>query len=103
MKTVSEMVSRLPNSDLASFLRETQRLVDAQLDRYLPPESVPPKQVHAAIRWSVFAGGKRFRPSLLFAVGETFGVFTTATSLLRLCAGNDSHLFVDSRRPAFNG
>jgi geranylgeranyl pyrophosphate synthase len=29
--------------------------------------------VHAAIRWSVFAGGKRFRPALLLAVGQTFG------------------------------
>ncbi|MEK6282113.1 MAG: polyprenyl synthetase family protein [Acidobacteriota bacterium] len=73
MKTDSEMVSTLSNSDLASFLHETQRLVDSELDRYLPLESVPPQQVHAAIRWSVFAGGKRFRPSLLLAVGETFG------------------------------
>ena len=73
MKTVSEMVSTLPNFDVASFLRETQKLVDSELDRYLPPESARPTQVHAAIRWSVFAGGKRFRPSLLFAVGETFG------------------------------
>lgn len=88
MKTVSEMVSTTPNSDtdVASFLRETQRLVDAQLDRYLPAESVPPKQVHTAIRWSVFAGGKRFRPSLLFAVGETFGapqqqLFSSACAL----------------------
>ena len=73
MKTVSEMVSTLLNHDLASFLRETQKLVDSELNRYLPSESAPPTQVHAAIRWSVFAGGKRFRPSLLFAVGETFG------------------------------
>jgi geranylgeranyl pyrophosphate synthase len=29
--------------------------------------------VHTAIRWSVFAGGKRFRPALLLAVGQTFG------------------------------
>jgi len=73
MKTVSEMVTTLLNSDLPSFLRENQKLVDSGLDRYLPPESAPPTQVHTAIRWSVFAGGKRFRPSLLFAVGETFG------------------------------
>jgi geranylgeranyl pyrophosphate synthase len=28
--------------------------------------------VHHAIRWSIFAGGKRFRPALLIATGETF-------------------------------
>ena len=39
----------------------------------LPAESSGPTAVHNAIRWSVFAGGKRFRPLLLLAVGETFG------------------------------
>lgn len=55
------------------FANETRKLVDAALDRLLPAESAPPAKVHAAIRWSVFAGGKRFRPLLLLAVGETFG------------------------------
>jgi geranylgeranyl pyrophosphate synthase len=73
MKTSSEMVSSQPDSVLASFLRESQRVVDFQLERCLPPESVPPELVHSAIRWSVFAGGKRFRPALLLAVGEAFG------------------------------
>jgi geranylgeranyl pyrophosphate synthase len=58
---------------LQRFLIDARRLVDAELDRILPAESVPPTKVHAAIRWSVFAGGKRFRPILLLAVGETFG------------------------------
>ena len=31
-----------------------------------------PEKVHQAIRWSIFAGGKRFRPALLIATGETF-------------------------------
>jgi geranylgeranyl pyrophosphate synthase len=60
-------------ADLQQFVSETRQLVDAALDRLLPAESVPPATVHAAIRWSVFAGGKRFRPLLLLAVGETFG------------------------------
>jgi geranylgeranyl pyrophosphate synthase len=55
------------------FAAEARKLVDAALDRVLPAESTSPTKVHAAIRWSVFAGGKRFRPILLFAVGETFG------------------------------
>ena len=60
-------------ADLQQFVSETRKLVDAALDRLLPAESVPPMTVHTAIRWSVFAGGKRFRPLLLLAVGETFG------------------------------
>ena len=58
---------------LQPFVAEARRLVDAALDRLLPAESVSPAKVHAAIRWSIFAGGKRFRPILLLAVGETFG------------------------------
>src|SRR6185436_4989966 len=60
-------------ADFRQFAVETRQLVDAALDRVLPAESIPPEKVHAAIRWSVFAGGKRFRPILLLAVGETFG------------------------------
>ena len=60
-------------TDLSHFVAAARSLVDAALDRRLPAESVSPEKVHAAIRWSVFAGGKRFRPILLFAVGETFG------------------------------
>ena len=60
-------------TDFQHFVAEARRLVDAALDRRLPAESVSPAKVHAAIRWSVFAGGKRFRPVLLLAVGETFG------------------------------
>lgn len=60
-------------ADFRKFAVEARKLVDAALDRVLPAESTPPEMVHAAIRWSVFAGGKRFRPILLLAVGETFG------------------------------
>jgi geranylgeranyl pyrophosphate synthase len=59
--------------DLRRFVIEARTRVDAALDQILPDESVLPTKVHAAIRWSVFAGGKRFRPLLLLAVGETFG------------------------------
>ncbi|HKO99793.1 MAG TPA: farnesyl diphosphate synthase [Pyrinomonadaceae bacterium] len=69
----SDAASIQPNSSLDQFLNENQKLVDLHLNRYLPLETVPPERVHAAIRWSVFAGGKRFRPSLLLAVGEAFG------------------------------
>jgi geranylgeranyl pyrophosphate synthase len=84
MKTSSEMAtvetpgtpgssSIASTTDLQQFVSEARLLVDTALDRILPAESVPPEKVHAAIRWSVFAGGKRFRPVLLLAVGQTFG------------------------------
>ncbi len=60
--------------ELQQFLTEARRRVDAELDRLLPSESIQPIKLHAAMRWSVFAGGKRFRPLLTLAVGETFGV-----------------------------
>jgi geranylgeranyl diphosphate synthase type II len=68
-----EMLGVASDADLEKFTVAARRLVDAALDRILPAESVSPARVHAAIRWSVFAGGKRFRPLLLLAVGETFG------------------------------
>ncbi len=75
MTTSSEIVTAPAASaeDLRRFGDEARAQVDAVLDRILPAESVPPTKVHAAIRWSVFAGGKRFRPLLLLAVGKTFG------------------------------
>lgn len=48
--------------------------VEAALDRVLPAESEPPERLHAAMRYSVFAGGKRVRPALAVMSGETFGV-----------------------------
>jgi geranylgeranyl diphosphate synthase type II len=78
MTTSSEVSLVAEDSGLLNFLGETQRLIDSRLDRLLPSESLPPTKVHAAIRWSVFAGGKRFRPLLVRAVGETFGADTTS-------------------------
>ena len=54
-------------------ISETSRLVEVELNNLLPASSAPPEKVHHAIRWSVFAGGKRFRPALLLATGQAFG------------------------------
>jgi len=73
MKTSSEMPGYARPLPLSEFLTQARKLVDSELDRLLPADSVSPTNIHAAIRWSVFAGGKRFRPALLLAAGETFG------------------------------
>ena len=75
MTTPSDISLETP---LREFQIETLTLIDSELDRLLPSESTPPATVHSAIRWSVFAGGKRFRPMLLRAVGECFGSSTSA-------------------------
>jgi len=68
-------------TDARDFFASCRSLIDSQLDRLIPKESEPPERVHSAIRWSVFAGGKRFRPALLLATGQTFGA--TTDDLLR--------------------
>jgi geranylgeranyl diphosphate synthase type II len=55
------------------FLARARALVDARLNELVPAERVEPAAVHAAMRWSLFAGGKRLRPALVVAAGETFG------------------------------
>jgi len=49
------------------YLEYARRLVEDLLDKYLPSEMVPPKKLHAAMRYSVMAGGKRLRPALALA------------------------------------
>ena len=65
--------ARRNSNDAREFLASSRALIDSQLDLLIPKESDEPQRVHAAIRWSVFAGGKRFRPGLLLATGQTFG------------------------------
>lgn len=49
---------------LREYLLEQQKLVDAELDLWVPAETTPPEVVHRAMRYSLFAGGKRIRPIL---------------------------------------
>ena len=47
--------------NLREYLAQQQHLVDAELDRLVPPETAPPEIIHRAMRYSLFAGGKRIR------------------------------------------
>jgi geranylgeranyl diphosphate synthase type II len=60
-------------TDAREFFGSCRALIDSELDRLLPKETAEPTHLHSAIRWSVFAGGKRFRPALLLAAGQTLG------------------------------
>ena len=59
--------------DLDRYLADRRRAVDEALERYLPAKDAPPATVHEAMRYSVFAGGKRLRPILVIAGAEAVG------------------------------
>jgi geranylgeranyl diphosphate synthase, type II len=57
---------------LPSFFEEDRLAVDAHLERLLPLEQVQPSSIHQAMRYSVFAGGKRIRPILCMETARIF-------------------------------
>ncbi|MBM3877290.1 MAG: polyprenyl synthetase family protein [Verrucomicrobia bacterium] len=59
--------------DLARWLDDRSALVNRALDRFLPRESARPATIHEAMRYSLFAGGKRMRPALTLAAAEACG------------------------------
>lgn len=52
---------------LQRFLAEQVKAVDHVLDKWVPAEDVEPRSIHKAMRYSLFAGGKRIRPILTIA------------------------------------
>jgi geranylgeranyl diphosphate synthase type II len=71
--SASNAINRSAPINAREFFASCRTLIDSQLDLLIPKGSEPPERVHSAIRWSLFAGGKRFRPALLLATGQTFG------------------------------
>jgi geranylgeranyl diphosphate synthase type II len=57
---------------LKKDIKEKKELVNIEIDRFLPRKDEYPKQIHKAIRHTLFAGGKRLRPYLLM---NTFQIF----------------------------
>lgn len=57
---------------LSPFFEEDRLAVDAALERLLPAESAQPSSIHTAMRYSVFAGGKRMRPILCLESARIF-------------------------------
>jgi geranylgeranyl diphosphate synthase type II len=59
--------------DLKLYLQQQVTRVDAALDRLLPAEERMPQRLHKAMRYSIFAGGKRIRPVLMLAACDAVG------------------------------
>lgn len=59
--------------DLNEFLATRTEAVNRALDRFLPSEKTKPATIHKAMRYSLFAGGKRMRPAVLIAAAQACG------------------------------
>jgi geranylgeranyl diphosphate synthase type II len=59
--------------NLRDYLARQQQSVEAELDRLVPAESTAPETIHRAMRYSLFAGGKRIRPILCMEAAYTAG------------------------------
>src|SRR5262245_37619107 len=56
--------------DLLAFLDARTTAINRSLGDFLPRENVTPATIHKAMRYSLFAGGKRLRPILCLAAAE---------------------------------
>jgi geranylgeranyl diphosphate synthase type II len=78
--------------DIHSYLRDLISSVDSALNRYLPKATAKPATIHKAMRYSVFAGGKRLRPALALAAAEVCGASPLA-ALPAACAVEMIHTY----------
>jgi geranylgeranyl diphosphate synthase type II len=67
------MPTRKTPFDLQNFLSTRTETVNRALDAFLPPEKTKPATIHKAMRYSIFAGGKRMRPALCLAAAQACG------------------------------
>jgi geranylgeranyl diphosphate synthase type II len=81
-----------PGADLARRLDEKRRRVERALDEALPPESDWPETIHRAVRYSLFAGGKRLRPLLVLATADAVGA-EEADAMAYACAVEMIHTY----------
>src|SRR3989454_723033 len=59
--------------DVQDFLARRAAAVNLALDRFLPSAAAKPATIHRAMRYSLFAGGKRLRPALCLAAAAACG------------------------------
>jgi geranylgeranyl diphosphate synthase type II len=78
--------------NLDQYLDRVGARVNVALDKLLPAENTEPATIHKAMRYSIFAGGKRIRPVLCLAGCEAVGGKTTAAMPLA-CAVECIHTY----------
>jgi len=67
------MAAQKSSFDLNAFLASRTDAVNRALDKFLPSENTKPATIHKAMRYSLFAGGKRMRPAVLLAATAACG------------------------------
>ncbi|MCI0536402.1 MAG: polyprenyl synthetase family protein [Verrucomicrobiales bacterium] len=78
--------------DLKGYLHQQSREVNRALDRFLPRATTKPATLHRAMRYSLFAGGKRMRPVLCLAAAEACGA-APADAMPLACALECIHTY----------
>jgi geranylgeranyl diphosphate synthase type II len=78
--------------NLDAFVTRCTSDVNAALDHFLPSEKVKPATIHKAMRYSLFAGGKRMRPALVLAAAHACGG-ATGPALPLACAVECIHTY----------
>jgi geranylgeranyl diphosphate synthase type II len=87
-----ERAATSSDAEVRAYAARVRTHVEARLDELVPAATAAPASVHAAIRWSLFAPAKRFRPLLVFAVGEALGA-TPARLSRTACAFELIHTY----------
>jgi geranylgeranyl pyrophosphate synthase len=64
---------KTPDTSLKSFLAQCRARLEKALDKRLPPATTHPVDLHEAMRYTVLDGGKRIRPTLVYASGQAAG------------------------------
>jgi geranylgeranyl diphosphate synthase type II len=78
---------------LSEYLERTRVLVDAALERWLPTPEASPDIISEAMRYSLFAGGKRLRPVLTLAAAEAIDPAARDLALPAACAIEMIHTY----------
>jgi len=73
LSSIKQPASKIMTMNLKAYLTARQKEIDRELDRYLPKANTKPATLHKAMRYSLFAGGKRLRPILCLAAAEACG------------------------------
>src|SRR5688572_7665423 len=73
MSVAGKIAKKQREFDLVSYLQESTEAVNRALDGFLPKAKTKPSTIHTAMRYSLFAGGKRLRPALCIAAAEACG------------------------------
>jgi geranylgeranyl diphosphate synthase type II len=72
-KAMPRKPAQKPEFDLSTYLASCTNKVNEALDHFLPAATARPATIHKAMRYSLFAGGKRMRPALCLAAADACG------------------------------